>query len=109
MANKHRKGLIMLKQLLKELYDKVVLVTTMWPETEDNAEENYASREEELKSDDWDVMITGGSVTWRFRNTQESAWSIIERIFNKFPTPRSGERKAVKLREIRLNHWRMGS
>jgi predicted ribosome quality control (RQC) complex YloA/Tae2 family protein len=55
---------------------RVVMMTTMWDELDD--EETGESRQEELETTFWKPMIDRGSKTERYRNTSESAWRILE-------------------------------
>jgi len=52
----------------------VVIATTMWSKV---GEEGGIRREDELKRVFWKEMVAGGCRVERFRDTHESAWSII--------------------------------
>lgn len=58
---------------------RVVMMTTMWDELDD--EETGETRQEELEATFWKPMIDRGSKTERYRNTSESAWRILEPFF----------------------------
>jgi hypothetical protein len=62
---------------------KVALVTTMWSEV---LEDVAQKRERMLMEQDWREMIQGGTMVMRFNNTFESAWEIVDRIFEPAPT-----------------------
>jgi hypothetical protein len=55
----------------------VILVTTMW-NTIDMA--TGSQREEELRTDFWQSMITSGSRIARFESTYQSAWKILNQF-----------------------------
>ncbi|KAF9447339.1 hypothetical protein P691DRAFT_706948, partial [Macrolepiota fuliginosa MF-IS2] len=58
--------------------ERVVMVTTMWDELQD--EEVGRRREEELESTFWKGILSQGSTTARYKNSKESAWHILERF-----------------------------
>ncbi|KAF5356827.1 hypothetical protein D9756_006604 [Leucocoprinus leucothites] len=71
----------------EKFYDRVILITTMWPDKnaftykpEEQAE--YARRNEELVNDYWDVMIKSGSKVFSFLRTSHSAEDIVNEIAN---------------------------
>lgn len=55
---------------------KVVLVTTMWDEVDDAGEE----RLRELKDSYWQTMMSKGSKTFEYKDTQESATQLIRSV-----------------------------
>jgi hypothetical protein len=64
-------------------FHRVVLVTTMWddlwdPETEQCPEGDR--RERELRETFWAAMISRGSQILRYKNSHESAWSILKSV-----------------------------
>ncbi|KAF9444015.1 hypothetical protein P691DRAFT_737086 [Macrolepiota fuliginosa MF-IS2] len=82
MAGTPLKNLKMFKKLCGEdFFEKVILTTTMWPEVGGGVEEDiYIRREGELSRTYWAEMTNKGSFTCRFRNTQASAWEILNRV-----------------------------
>lgn len=56
--------------------NRIVMVTTMWDELDDDDTGNR--RQGELESTFWKPMLDRGSSTARYRNTPESAWGILE-------------------------------
>lgn len=62
----------------------VVLVTTMW---DGIREETGGRRETELKETFWRDMIADGCKTERFYRTYESAWDILNNLFNVVDLP----------------------
>jgi hypothetical protein len=93
MANTPLKNLKMFKKLCGEdFFERVVLVTTMWPATMSDpaADQGYyqgemrscEERENELETVYWSDMINHGSKTWRFTNSKESTWDIIDYIID---------------------------
>jgi len=61
--------------------ENVALTTTMWDKLSefDDGDE----REKGLKVEYWKAMIDEGAAVERFRNTSESAWSIVDNMVNK--------------------------
>ncbi|KAI5985479.1 hypothetical protein EDD15DRAFT_2554503 [Pisolithus albus] len=81
--------------VFKELYGKdncknVIFVTTMW---DDVWEEVGSEREQDLQSDFWRAMIGLGSPTHRFEGTTESAWKIVNSLFDS----RTAERRPLQI------------
>ena len=77
MAGTPLKDLAVLKGLCgDENLKNIVLVTTMWDESQD--ESIGSKREEELLSTFWKDMVCLGSRTCRFQGSRESAWEIID-------------------------------
>lgn len=75
MAQSLVKNLEMLKKLSgKEVMPNVAIITTMWGEVK---EETGVRREEELVRDFWSDVVDNGGRVARFRDTQDSAWNII--------------------------------
>ncbi|KAF5356829.1 hypothetical protein D9756_006606 [Leucocoprinus leucothites] len=71
----------------EKFYDRVILVTTMWPDEnaftyrpEEQAE--CEKRNEELVNDYWDIMIDSGSKVRPFLRTSHSAEDIVNEIAN---------------------------
>ena len=56
---------------------KVVLVTTMWDEVQ---QDTGVCREKELFEKYWNTMINYGASTARFSNSADSAWEIVDPI-----------------------------
>ncbi|KAF9444021.1 kinase-like protein [Macrolepiota fuliginosa MF-IS2] len=80
MAGTPLKNLDMFKKLCGgDFFEKVILMTTMWPEGDSDVDkEIYTRREQELFKIYWAEMIRKGSLTHRFMNTQASAWEILD-------------------------------
>ncbi len=88
MSGNPVKSKVMFERLCGEkiFAKKVVFVTTMWPEGENSVDwQNCVAQEKELqtKREYWANMIAQGSTTLRFKNTQVSAWSIIDRLIQR--------------------------
>lgn len=91
MAGTPLRNLRMFEKLCgTQSYSRVLMVTTMWDALRD--EQVGERREEELKSTFWVPMIGQGSSTERFRNTEQSAWHILEHFLH---APR--ERQELRL------------
>lgn len=60
----------------------VILVTTMWSQV---PERIGAMREGELRDEFWRAMLDNSCSMERFRDSRDSAWSIVDRI--KHPCP----------------------
>jgi hypothetical protein len=75
-----RKNFDLFRKLCGEkAYKSVILGTTKWAEV---LPEVGKRREEELKSRYWNEMIAAGSVVQRFEGTSDSAWKIVNIIFD---------------------------
>jgi hypothetical protein len=75
MAGTPLKNLRIFDSLSKEHgFQNIVITTTMWDEVD---EELGATREEELKSKYWEVIL-GQSTTKRFLNSHQSAFLVLE-------------------------------
>lgn len=61
----------------KNAMPKVVLVTTMWDEVEEDVGQQRLMK---LKDGYWKVMTSGGSTTFEYMNTQASAMQLLEAI-----------------------------
>jgi hypothetical protein len=59
----------------KKALQNVIIVTTMWDEVD---EAIGTEREKHLKSTCWKAMIDQGTKTVRYRNTADSAWTIMD-------------------------------
>jgi len=55
----------------------VVLVTTMWDEVSEHA---GSKREDDLRANFWDSMVTCGARMARFGDTYQSAWEIVDQL-----------------------------
>ncbi|KAF9447343.1 hypothetical protein P691DRAFT_671729 [Macrolepiota fuliginosa MF-IS2] len=64
----------------KECFEKAALITTMWPDEDHGDFDVSVTRETELKQKFWTNLIDGGARTLRFKNTQQSAWQILDRL-----------------------------
>jgi hypothetical protein len=92
MAGLPLKNLRMFQQLCgHNALRNIILTTTMWVDVE---EELGSQREKELEKKYWKGMINEGSKVFRFLNTSESAWAIL----NNFLQP-AYDRQAVQLKE----------
>jgi hypothetical protein len=63
----------------KNALQKVILTTTMWDEVD---QETGETREEDLRSTYWKLMLLGGSTTNRFRQTRKSAFTVIDPLID---------------------------
>jgi hypothetical protein len=79
----------------------VVLITTMWDTLGRNRADLGNQREERLKKEYWNVMIEHGATTERFLNHSDSAWNIIDKIFNK-----NSKKTALRFQEERVDQKR---
>ena len=61
----------------RDALQNVILTTTMWDTVD---AETGLRREEELRSGYWKGMINQGSKTFRYRNTRDSAWDILDSV-----------------------------
>ncbi|KAI6000347.1 kinase-like domain-containing protein [Pisolithus orientalis] len=61
----------------KNAMPKVVLVTTMWDEVEEDVGQQRLMK---LKDGYWKVMTSGGSTTFEYMNTQASAMQLLKAI-----------------------------
>ncbi len=73
----------------QQAFENVILVTTMWDEVSLDVGQE---RENQLCDGHWKSMLTLGSTTARFLNTQESAWDTISQF-------RLENRRAILLQE----------
>ncbi|KAF4582667.1 hypothetical protein EYR40_002590 [Pleurotus pulmonarius] len=78
MAGTPLKNLHMFEKLCgKDALQNIILTTTMWDEVDEPTGEQ---REKELERHYWKTMISQGSKTMRYQNTDKSAWNIIDSI-----------------------------
>ncbi|KAF9489918.1 hypothetical protein BDN71DRAFT_1525719 [Pleurotus eryngii] len=78
MAGTPLKNLHMFEKLCgKDALQNIILTTTMWDEVDEATGEQ---REKELERHYWKTMISQGSKTMRYQNTDKSAWNIIDSI-----------------------------
>jgi hypothetical protein len=95
MAGTPLKNLKMFEKLCgPEACKHIIMVTTMWDEL-DNPKTGD-ERERELTTTFWKPMIRRGSITIRYENTAESAWSITE----NFLAGAGGQRALYLQREM---------
>jgi hypothetical protein len=66
----------------EEIFRRVTLITTMWPQPTDPGYAECERREKEFTSDNkyWGLMSLAGSPCWRFTKTLESAQQIINEV-----------------------------
>jgi len=92
MAGTPLKNLRMFQELCgHNALRNIILTTTMWLDVE---EELGSVREKELEKKYWSGMISQGSKVFRFLNTPESAWIILDHFLRP-----AHERQAVQLQE----------
>ena len=92
MAGTPLKNLRMFEQLCgHNALRNIILTTTMWVDVE---EDLGSQREKELEEKYWNGMINEGSKVFRFLNTPESAWAILDHFLRP-----AHERHAVQLQE----------
>ncbi|KAH7908655.1 P-loop containing nucleoside triphosphate hydrolase protein [Hygrophoropsis aurantiaca] len=78
MLGTSRKNLLMFRKLCgNDALKNIILATTKWGDVEEDA---GVSREEQLKNTFWKDMIGHGSRMHQFRDSQESAWQIVDMI-----------------------------
>ncbi|KAF9533604.1 P-loop containing nucleoside triphosphate hydrolase protein [Crepidotus variabilis] len=85
---------------------KVILVTTMWDRV---LPEVGTKRENDLLANYWAVMTQEGAQTFRFKNTDDSAWEILDVLLRSENDRRVLllQEEMVKMRK-RLNETRAG-
>jgi hypothetical protein len=92
MAGTPLKNLRMFRELCgHNALRNIILTTTMWLDVE---EELGSLREKELAKKYWNGMINEGSKVFRFLNTSESAWTILDNFLQP-----AHERRAVQLQK----------
>jgi hypothetical protein len=68
----------------KNNYSNVMLVTTHWPKSfEEQNEQGCALREADLRSEFWADMVKGGSKMVRFDNDEDTARAIVRTLAEK--------------------------
>jgi len=77
---------------------RLVLVTTMWDEMEDEVGDE---RLKELKSTYWKGMISCGSETFKYLNNPRSAKELLRRIADK-----SSEQRRVPVLQREISKWK---
>jgi hypothetical protein len=86
------KNLRMFQELCgRDALRNIILATTMWVDVE---EQVGLQRQKELEKNYWKGMISQGSKAFRFLNTPESAWAILDHFLRP-----AHERQAVQLQE----------
>jgi len=78
--------------------ENVVLATTMWDKLGCIIHE--LEREQELKLKYWNAMIHHGAAVERFLNNSDSAWRIIDNIFNR---NEDSQKKGLRFQEERVD------
>ena len=72
------KNLRMFEKLCgKHALGNIILTTTMWDKIDEKMGDE---REKELREEYWKSMIKQGSTTFRYRNTRDSAWEILDKV-----------------------------
>ncbi|KAI6010017.1 kinase-like domain-containing protein [Pisolithus marmoratus] len=85
----------------KVVMPKVVLVTTMWDEVDDDGDGE--ERLNKLKNTCWQMMISKGSKTFEYKNTGESAMQLIRSIVHwKQETMSKGAQLPVETSDLEL-------
>ncbi|KAI6006152.1 P-loop containing nucleoside triphosphate hydrolase protein [Pisolithus marmoratus] len=85
----------------KVVMPKVVLVTTMWDEVDDDGDGE--ERLNKLKNTCWQMMISKGSKTFEYKNTGESAMQLIRsNVHWKQETMSKGARLPVEISDLEL-------
>jgi hypothetical protein len=79
--------------------ENVVLATTMWDKLHPKLD-NGSKREQCLKEEYWNVMIHHGATVERFLNTSNSAWSIVDNVFNR---NENDQKTALQFQEERVD------
>lgn len=83
MGGTPQKNLKLFKKLCgARFFELVILMTTMWPENEEEDEEIFCNRELQLQKEYWADTIRNPEQIQRFRGTRASAWHILEELFS---------------------------
>ena len=99
MAGTPLKNLRVFKKLCgKDPMARVILVTTMWDEVEDDVGDE---RLKELKSTYWKGMISCGSEMFKYLNNPRSAKELLRRIADK-----SSEQRRVPVLQREISKWK---
>ncbi|KAF9043922.1 P-loop containing nucleoside triphosphate hydrolase protein [Panaeolus papilionaceus] len=92
MAGTPLKNLHSFEKLVgRESLQKVILVSTMWDEIE---EDLGSAREKDLKDNYWNYMISRGAGISRFKGDKQSAFELIQPLMDK-----ANERHALRLQK----------
>lgn len=106
MAGAPHRNLRMFAQLCGDQgVKKVILVTTMWDTIKIWT---GAQREHDLRRNYWSVMIEKGALVARFRNTQQTAWKIIDMIIQESTTEVLLLQEELVDLKLRLNETKAG-
>ncbi|KAJ3574915.1 hypothetical protein NP233_g1439 [Leucocoprinus birnbaumii] len=65
-----------------DFYDKVILITSMWPENDHAASVECHEREKRIADEYWSLMVAGGSEILRFMKSTDSAWHIVNKLIS---------------------------
>jgi len=83
MGGTPQKNLKLFKKLCEaRFFELVILMTTMWPENEEEDEEIFRNQELQLQKEYWADIIRNPRQIQRFRGTRASAWNILEELFS---------------------------
>jgi len=98
MAATPHRNLLMFSELTGHRGAKnVVLATTMWDRLHPSLDDG-SKREKEIKEEYWKAMIHHGAAVYRFLNTPDSAWRIVDNVVNK-----SNHKGALLFQEERVD------
>jgi len=83
MGGTPQKNLKLFKKLCgAKFFELVILMTTMWPENEDEDEKIFHDHESQLRREYWADIIRNPKQIQRFRGTRTSAWNILEELLS---------------------------
>ena len=106
MAGAPHRNLRMFSQLCGDQgVKKVILVTTMWDKVKIST---GAQREHDLRLNYWKGMMEKGASVARFRNTQQTAWKIIDIIVQESTTEVLLLQEELVDLKLRLNETKAG-
>jgi hypothetical protein len=106
MAGAPHRNLRMFAQLCGDQgVKKVILVTTMWDTIKTWT---GAQREHDLRRNYWSAMMEKGALVARFRNTQQTAWKIIDMIIQDSTTEVLLLQEELVDLKLRLNETKAG-
>jgi hypothetical protein len=106
MAGAPHRNLRMFAQLCGDQgVKKVILVTTMWDQIKIST---GAQREHDLRLNYWRGMMEKGASVARFRNTQQTAWKIVDIIVQESTTDVLLLQEELVDLKLRLNETKAG-
>ncbi|KAL9709889.1 hypothetical protein Ac2012v2_006946 [Leucoagaricus gongylophorus] len=83
MGGTPQKNLKLFKKVCgAKFLELIILMTTMWPENEDEDEKIFHDHESQLQREYWADIIRNPKQIQRFRGTRTSAWNILEELLS---------------------------